>query len=109
MREKLQFIQQENQKLKMDLAQLDHELASERDQVARTKHERDEFRSQNAKLRQQTGIINSDALTRDFDERDAHIKNLHAERETLQKRHKTLQAFINKHQHMLDSSTQHLY
>merc|ERR1712118_537817 len=74
MREKLQFIQQENQVLRADLAQLDTELASQRDLVAKTKHERDDYRSENAKLRQQTGIINSDLLTKDYEDRQNHLK-----------------------------------
>merc|ERR1712139_537989 len=39
MREKVQFVQQEYQALKAELEQLDQELASQRDLVARTKHE----------------------------------------------------------------------
>merc|ERR1712159_979055 len=73
MREKLQFVQQENQVLKTELGQLDQELASQRDLVAKTKHERDDYRSENAKLRQQTGILNSDLLTKDYEKRLTEI------------------------------------
>merc|ERR1719454_1011688 len=75
MREKLQFIQQENQVLKTELQQLDQELASQRDLVAKTKHERDDYRSENAKLRQQTGILNSDLLTKDYEKRQNEIRH----------------------------------
>merc|ERR1712072_1240513 len=88
MREKLQFIQQENQVLKTELAQLDQELASQRDLVAKTKHERDDYRSENAKLRQQTGIINSEHLTKDYEDRQNHLKQLKEELEVLRTKHK---------------------
>merc|ERR1711988_1038855 len=97
MREKLQFIQQENQVLKSELAQLDQELASQRDLVAKTKHERDDYRSENAKLRQQTGIINSELLTKDYEDRTSHIKKLKEELAMLRAKHKKLMKFIKEH------------
>merc|ERR1719460_3403814 len=97
MREKLQFIQQENQVLKTELAQLDTELASQRDLVAKTKHERDDYRSENAKLRQQTGIINSELLTKDYEDRTSHIKKLKEELAVLKAKHKKLMKFIKAH------------
>jgi len=97
MREKLQFIQQENQVLKADLAQLDTELASQRDLVAKTKHERDDYRSENVKLRQQTGIINSEHLTKDYEDRTQHIKKLKEELAMLKAKHKKLMKFIKAH------------
>merc|ERR1712057_54472 len=97
MREKLQFIQQENQVLKTELAQLDQELASQRDLVAKTKHERDDYRSENAKLRQQTGIINSDLLTKDYEDRQNLLKRLKEELQTLKGKHKRMMIFIKEH------------
>merc|ERR1719460_912924 len=97
MREKLQFIQQENQVLKADLAQLDTELASQRDLVAKTKHERDDYRSENAKLRQQTGIINSEHLTKDYEDRQNLLKRLKEELQTLKSKHKRMMNFIREH------------
>merc|ERR1712224_1123865 len=76
MREKLQFIARENAKLKSELARLDQELASQRDLVAKTKHERDDFRADNAKLRQQTGILNSDLLAKDYETRSALVRDM---------------------------------
>merc|ERR1712182_105420 len=94
MREKVQFISQEYQALKADLAQLDTELASQRDLVAKTKHERDDYRSENAKLRQQTGIINSELLTKDYEDRTQHIKKLKEDLGVLKSKHKKLVKFI---------------
>merc|ERR1712183_825147 len=42
MREKVQFVQQEYEVLKRELAQLDQDLAAQRELVAKTKHERDD-------------------------------------------------------------------
>merc|ERR1711988_1082390 len=97
MREKLQFVQQENQVLKTELAQLDQELASQRDLVAKTKHERDDYRSENAKYRQQTGIVNSDLLTKDFDDRGNYVKQLKDDIWGLKKKHAQLMNFVKVH------------
>merc|ERR1719217_243004 len=97
MREKLQFIQQENQVLKTELQQLDQELASQRDLVAKTKHERDDYRSENAKLRQQTGIINSELLTKDYEDRQNHLKRLKEELQQLKSKHRRMMQFIKEH------------
>merc|ERR1719174_2409127 len=76
MREKLQFIAREYMSLKSELARLDQELSAQRDLVAKTKHERDDFRADNAKLRQQTGILNSDLLAKDYETRSAHVRDM---------------------------------
>merc|ERR1712176_781825 len=76
MREKVQFVQQEYQVLKAELAQLDLDLAAQRELVTTTKHERDDHRSEYGKLRQQTGIFNSENLAKDFEARNEHIKSL---------------------------------
>ncbi|CAJ1375663.1 unnamed protein product [Effrenium voratum] len=45
---------------------LDQDLGAQRDLVTKTKHERDEHRQEYASLKQQTGIMNSEHLTKDF-------------------------------------------
>lgn len=97
MREKVQFVQQEYQALKQDLAQLDQDLAAQRDLVAKTKHERDEHRSEYGKLKQQTGIINSDHLTKDFETRADNIKKLKEDIGMMKKRHAGMLTFIKRH------------
>merc|ERR1711972_42782 len=96
MREKVQFVQQESQSLKAELAQLDQDLAAQRDLVAKTKHERDEHRSEYAKLKQQTGIFNSEHLTKDFEQRSEHIKQLKEDITQLKRRHAQMTQFIKK-------------
>jgi len=97
MREKVQFVQQEYLALKGELAQLDLDLAAQRDTVTKTKHERDDIRGENAKYRQQTGITNSEGLSKDYEERAEHIKQLIADIAQLKTRHKQMMQFVNRH------------
>jgi len=97
MREKVQFVQQEYQALKGELSKLDQDLAAQRDLVAKTKHERDEYRTDNGKLRQQTGIINSEHLTRDFEARAESSKQLKESIVALKERHTQMLQFLKKH------------
>merc|ERR1712066_1202576 len=94
MREKVQFVQQEYLALKSSLAQLDLDLAAQRDLVTKTKHERDDIRAENAKYRQQTGITNSEGLTKDFEQRSEHIKQLKEDITQLKRRRQQMTQFI---------------
>merc|ERR1712194_234367 len=97
MREKVEFVKQDYQALQEELAQLDQDLAAQRDLVAKTKHERDEHRSDHAKLKQHTGIMNSEHLTKDFDQRGEHIRQLKEDVSTLMRRHEQMKGFIKSH------------
>merc|ERR1712176_89933 len=97
MREKVQFVQQDYQSLKAELAQLDQDLAAQRDLVTRTKQGRDEHRADSGKLKQQTSIMNSEHLTRDFEQRSEHIKELKDEIGQLKRRHGQMSQFIKGH------------
>lgn len=97
MREKVQFVQKEYQVLKEELAQLDQDLGAQRDLVTKTKHERDEHRQEYASLKQQTGIMNSEHLTKDFKERADRIKELKEQITQLKKRHNQMSQFIKSH------------
>eukprot|EP00932_Pfiesteria_piscicida_P020768 SRR837773.7575.p1 GENE.SRR837773.7575~~SRR837773.7575.p1 ORF type:complete len:449 (+),score=118.23 SRR837773.7575:203-1348(+) len=97
MREKVQFVQQDYQSLKAELATLDQDLAAQRDLVAKTKHERDEHRADSGKLRQQTSIMNSEHLTRDFEARAEHINKLKDQIAQLKRRHLQMSQFVKGH------------
>jgi len=97
MREKVQFVQREYQALKAELAQLDQDLAAQRDLVAKTKHERDEYRNGCAELRQKACVVGSEQLTRDFEMRADHIKTLKEDVGALKRRHQQMQLVIKKH------------
>mmetsp|Transcript_17091 Transcript_17091/g.40380 ORF Transcript_17091/g.40380 Transcript_17091/m.40380 type:complete len:481 (-) Transcript_17091:77-1519(-) len=97
MREKVQFVQKEYQILKEELAQLDQDLGNQRDLVTKTKHERDEHRQEYASLKQQSGIMNSGHLTKDFKDRGERIKELKDQITQLKKRHGQMSQFIKAH------------
>merc|ERR1712087_143898 len=94
MREKVEFVKQDYQALQEELAQLDQDLAAQRDLVAKTKHERDEHRSEYGKLKQQTGIMNSEHLTKDYEQRSDDIKQLKEDITQLKRRHQQMTQFI---------------
>jgi len=97
MREKVQFVAQEYAELRNKLAQLELDLAAQRDTVTKTKHERDDIRAENAKLRQQTGITNSEGLSKDYEARKEHIEQLVKDTDNLKNRHKQMMQFIKRH------------
>jgi FtsZ-binding cell division protein ZapB len=62
LKEKLQFVQAENQLLKVELAELEAELSTHRDALTRAKHDRDALRSENLRLRGEAGLIGAAAV-----------------------------------------------
>merc|ERR1712196_382382 len=76
MREKLTHIQQENYMMKSELALLEQDLAQKRDLVGMVKKERDESKIENAKYKQQAGIVSSDQLSKDYEDRAERIATM---------------------------------
>ena len=93
----MQFVQQESQALKKELGQLTQDLEAQRDLVAKTKHERDDYRAENAKLRQHAGVVNSDDLTKDFEARKKTMSQLEDEIAALKARHEQMMKFVKSH------------
>merc|ERR1712072_611526 len=73
LKEKLQFVQAENQVLKHDLADLEIELTNKRDVLTQFKRERDGLRAGNTAARQQRGLVSSEDLLLDFEKRRQNI------------------------------------
>merc|ERR1712216_146369 len=69
LKEKLQFVQAENQVRKQELSDFEVELTGKRDVLTQVKHERDALRAENASRRQQRGLVSSDELLLDFETR----------------------------------------
>ena len=90
LKEKLQFVQAENQLLKVELAELEAELSTHRDALTRAKHDRDSLRSENLRLRGEAGLIGNNDLLRDFDRRKKDIASMQVTLEGLKGRHRTL-------------------
>ena len=68
-KEKLQFVQQENLVLQKEMGTLDVSVTVLRDRMTKAKKSRDSLRSENALLKQKQGFIGSDFLVQDFEER----------------------------------------
>ena len=66
-KEKLQFVQAQNQVDQATLADLDTKLAAERDRLTKLKAERDSIRQANALRKQGQGFANSDLLIIDYE------------------------------------------
>ena len=90
LKEKLQFVQAENQLLKVELAEMEAELSRHRDSLTRAKHDRDSLRNENLRLRGEAGLIGNNDLLRDFDRRKKEIASMQVTLEGLKTRHRTL-------------------
>ena len=73
LKEKLQFVQGENQVRKHELSDFEVELTSKRDMLTQVKHERDDLRADNAGRKQQRGLVSSDELLIDYEKRRLDI------------------------------------
>lgn len=94
LKEKLQFVQAENQLLKVELAELEAELSTHRDALTKAKHDRDSLRSENLRLRGEAGLIGNNDLLRDFDRRKKDIAAMQVTLEGLKMRHRALKEHI---------------
>ena len=90
LKEKLQFVQAENQVLKHDLADLEIELTNKRDVLTQTKHERDSLRASNTSRKAERGLVSSEDLLLDFERRRQDILAKKEEVQQLQARHVAL-------------------
>ena len=90
LKEKLQFVQAENQLLKHDLADLEVELTNKRDVLTQIKHDRDTLRAENASRRQQRGLVSSEDLLLDFEKRRKDIITYKEQLEGMKGRHRQL-------------------
>ena len=73
LKEKLQFVQAENQVRKHELSDFEVELTSKRDMLTQVKHDRDALRGSNAGARQQRGLVSSEELLIDYEKRRLDI------------------------------------
>jgi len=73
LKEKLQFVQAENQVRKHELSDFEVELTSKRDMLTQVKHDRDALRGENAARRQQRGLVSSEELLIDYEKRRLDI------------------------------------
>lgn len=89
-KEKLQFVQVENQAKRGQLADVDALVAQKRDALTRTKQARDGLRMDNLRLRQRCGLLGNETLLRDFEEKVDASEALEQRLEMLKRRHAEL-------------------
>ncbi|NWZ47231.1 CCD96 protein, partial [Haliaeetus albicilla] len=89
-REKLQFVEAENQGRKAELMDIETVLSQKRDVLTKTKQARDRLRRSNLKLQQKCGLLGNEALLRDFEEKVDAAELLSQRLETLKHHHAAL-------------------
>nr|XP_025977685.1 coiled-coil domain-containing protein 96 [Dromaius novaehollandiae] len=85
-KEKLQFVEAENQGRKAELMHIEAILSQKRDLLTKTKQTRDRLRMNNFKLQQQCGLLGNETLLRDFEE-NVDTAKLFSQRLEILKRH----------------------
>ncbi|XP_072168638.1 cilia- and flagella-associated protein 184-like [Diadema setosum] len=89
-KEKLQFVQAENQIQKGKLREVEELVAQKRDILSRTKKARDSLRIDNQRLRQKSGLLGKNSLLMDFEEKKDEGDQLRARMEYLKRHHAEL-------------------
>jgi uncharacterized coiled-coil DUF342 family protein len=89
-KEKLQFMNVENENEKEHLEFYDDEVKKKRDVLNKIKQSKDSLRLDNAKLRQKGGLLGKNLLLRDFEDCIDKNDNLESEIEQLKRRHAEL-------------------
>eukprot|EP01059_Diplonema_ambulator_P002379 TRINITY_DN12036_c0_g1_i2.p1 TRINITY_DN12036_c0_g1~~TRINITY_DN12036_c0_g1_i2.p1 ORF type:complete len:399 (+),score=200.74 TRINITY_DN12036_c0_g1_i2:25-1197(+) len=97
-KEKLQYIQGENQGLRKQLDSLDDDLDVHRAKMSSVKRDRDVFVSENVKMREKMPMIGSEDLLMDYEIRKQQIETLRIEVVEKTNRHHELMQWINKWQ-----------
>lgn len=95
LKEKLQFVQGENQVARHDLGLIEVEVARKRDILSRTKQARDALRNDNSKLRQKCGLLGNPLLLRDYEEGADEITELSHKLDQLKRYHAELTLSIS--------------
>ncbi|XP_068930149.1 cilia- and flagella-associated protein 184 [Petaurus breviceps papuanus] len=86
-KEKLQFVEVGNLRLKSELMDIDAQVAQKRDILTKTKKARDSLRVDNVKLHQKCGLLGKEMLLRDLEEKVDQTELLSQRLETLKRQH----------------------
>ncbi|XP_075606891.1 cilia- and flagella-associated protein 184 [Balearica regulorum gibbericeps] len=89
-REKLQFVEAENQGRRAELMDIETVLSQKRDILTKTKQARDRLRRNNLKLQQKCELLGNKILLRDFEETVDTVELLSQRLETLKRHHAAL-------------------
>lgn len=105
LKEKLQFVQAENQVLKAELTGLESDLGNHRDAVTKVKLQRDQLRQENAKLKAKSGLVGNVLLLRDFDRRKREIESMEVRMASLKEAQVALSKEVKRHSEPLSRLT----
>ncbi|KAM3838817.1 cilia- and flagella-associated protein 184 [Vipera latastei] len=94
-KEKLQFVEAENQGQKGQLMAVESLVAQNRDILTRTKQARDKLRIDNQRLQQKCGLLGNTLLLRDFEEKVDAAEILKEKLEILKRHHAGLSLTCN--------------
>ncbi|XP_072476269.1 cilia- and flagella-associated protein 184 [Notamacropus eugenii] len=86
-KEKLQFVELGNWRLKAELMDIDAQVAQKRDILTKTKKARDSLRVDNVKLHQKCGLLGKEMLLRDLEQKVDQTEVLSQRLETLKRQH----------------------
>nr|CCA24088.1 conserved unknown protein putative [Albugo laibachii Nc14] len=85
-KEKLHFVLVENQKLKKEIGQLNALIKANRENLARSKKEREAKRNHLKQLREEDGVLSSDALIQEYNKRQIEHTELEIQLSNSRKR-----------------------
>jgi hypothetical protein len=105
-KEKMEFVKNENAQLQKQVAQFEEELCTLRDRLASSKRERDVFTHDNQKMKEKMPMIGSEDLLLDYEVRKKEIENCRIEVVDLTNKHHELMQWINNHQSVLEAMQQ---
>jgi predicted nucleic acid-binding Zn-ribbon protein len=105
-KEKMEYVKNENAQLQKQVAQFEDQLSSLRDRLASSKRERDVFAHDNQKMKEKMPMIGSEDLLLDYEVRKKEIENCRIEVVDLTNQHHELMQWINSHQGILESMQQ---
>lgn len=103
-REKLRFMDRQNDVLKRELDELDGHVASQRSFLNTYKHDKDSARSDNNELRRRQGFATNEMLTDDYERRKSSMESIHAAVKELQERHFLLTKQVTMNTAMMNKS-----
>ncbi|KAM6313443.1 cilia- and flagella-associated protein 184 [Aegotheles albertisi] len=86
-REKLEFVEAENEGRKAELMDIEAVLSQQRDILTKTKRARDRLQRNNLELQQKHGLLGNEILLQDFEEKVDTTELLTQRLETLKRRH----------------------
>lgn len=95
-KEKLQFVQAEKESLSSERDDLSEKLGVQRKELNYLKKQKDKLHTENMKKKQETGIVNSEALTTDLALRRVKISDLKERLQNMENQYSYIQSIISR-------------